>query len=125
MSRLCQNPQVDQQLREFLRPLFEYAIIDDHEKTQLLDRLLRFTPQEQKVFFMICRGLMHQQIAEELFLSSSSVREYIRRVSWKLGYNSMRQVQAQVLALVAGLDRPAEASANPFPPSAALPDDNQ
>jgi len=122
---MSHNAQVDQQLREFLGPLFEYAIVDDHEKTQLLDRLLRFTPQEKKVFFMICRGLMHQQIAEELFLSSSSVREYIRRVSWKLGYSSMRQVQAQVLALVAGLNRPDDTSASPLPQSAVLLDDTQ
>lgn len=122
---MSHNAQVDQQLCEFLGPLFEYAIVDVQEKTQLLDRLLRFTPQEKKVFFMICRGLMHQQIAEELFLSSSSVREYIRRVSWKLGYSSMRQVQAQVLALVAGLNRPDDTSASPLPQSAVLLDDTQ
>ncbi len=57
-----------------------------------------FTPREREVVRAIARGASTPQIAEQLFLSAHTVRDYIKAVFEKVGVNSRGELVAKLFA---------------------------
>jgi DNA-binding NarL/FixJ family response regulator len=59
------------------------------------------TPREAEVLGLLSRGLTNQQIAQELLMSTSTVKKHVRRIISKLGVSD--RIQAAVRAVELGL----------------------
>jgi DNA-binding NarL/FixJ family response regulator len=75
------------------------------ERPAGLDEL---TPRELEVFRLLARGFSNAEVAEELFVSETTVKTHVARVLMKLGVRD--RVQAVVLAYESGLVAPGEAA---------------
>jgi DNA-binding NarL/FixJ family response regulator len=74
----------------------------DSPREPLMRPLVReLTPREVEVLRLIARGHTNQQIARELLLSTSTVKNHIQRVLTKLGVSD--RTQAAVIAIQLGL----------------------
>jgi two-component system, NarL family, response regulator LiaR len=60
-----------------------------------------FSPREAEVLRLLAQGYTNQQIASELFLSTSTVKKHVQKIIGKLGVSD--RTQAAVLAVELGL----------------------
>lgn len=68
------------------------------------EELRDLTPREQEVLAAMARGLKNSQIAEELFLSETTVKSHVHRILMKLGLSD--RSQAVAVAFRSGLMQP-------------------
>jgi len=57
----------------------------DKNSEELLKKVASLSEQERKVLELVCEGLSYAAIAEKMYLSLSSVKQYMGRVYMKLG----------------------------------------
>ncbi|WP_067781917.1 response regulator [Actinomyces vulturis] len=69
--------------------------------SEILDGL---TPREQEILMLIAQGLSNAEIAEQLYVSATTVKTHVGNVLTKLGVRD--RVQAVVYAYESGLIRP-------------------
>jgi DNA-binding NarL/FixJ family response regulator len=85
------------------------AFVQDHPATATPPAgLQNLTERELQIFQLLARGLSNAEIAEELYLSSATVKTHVARVLDKLGVRD--RVQAVVVAYETGVVRPGAAS---------------
>ncbi len=72
---------------------------------QVLDKL---SPREAEVFKLIARGCSNHEIAEQLFVTDTTVKSHVNRILTKLDLRD--RVQAVVLAYEAGVITPGGAT---------------
>jgi DNA-binding NarL/FixJ family response regulator len=83
---------------------FTRAVPAGSEPPASLDEL---TPRELEVLKLIARGLSNAEIADELVVSSTTVKTHVARILQKLGLRD--RVQAVVTAYESGLVSPGQA----------------
>ena len=66
-----------------------------------VDEIKQLSDREQTIVGLVGRGLTNAEIARRLFISDSTVKEYVSVILRKLGVTN--RVQAAVLAYAAGL----------------------
>ncbi len=67
-------------------------------------QIIKLSPREVDVLTLAAQGKMRREIAEMLFLSDVTVKEYLQSACQKLG--ATNKTQATVLALLLGLIAP-------------------
>lgn len=81
---------------------------EDDEVSDMLARLAKLTPQQNRVLNMLAEGLLNKQIAYELSVSEATVKAHVSAVLTKLSVDS--RTQAVIM-----LSKIAELSRNPAP----------
>ena len=88
-----------------LSPAVARTVIDGYlqggGESQSVQLLGRLTPREKEILVLLGDGLSNGQIGQRLYLSSSTVKDYVSVILGKL--NVANRVQAAVLAHRAGL----------------------
>ncbi len=79
--------------------------------TEISDRLDTLTDREREVLEHVARGLNNTETAEQMFISESTAKTYLKRVLMKLGLRD--RVGAVVFAYEAGLIKPGTAESIP------------
>jgi two-component system, NarL family, response regulator DevR len=67
---------------------------------QARERSERLTPQEQRILELIAEGLTNRQIAQQMYLSEKTVKNYVSNLLSKLGMS--RRTEAAVYAVRTG-----------------------
>jgi DNA-binding CsgD family transcriptional regulator len=81
-------------LKYFLKIIFPQEIkpLGPGPLQEHLINKYRFTPREQQIIELICRGKNNREIGTELFISGHTVKEYIYRVYKKTGVKNRVQL---------------------------------
>ncbi|MEV6413531.1 response regulator transcription factor [Kribbella sp. NPDC051718] len=91
--------------RPMLSPAVARTVIDGYlegaDDPEALQRLMRLSPREREILAMLADGSSNAVIGERLYLSASTVKDYVSAILAKLGVTN--RVQAAVLAHRAGL----------------------
>ena len=81
------------------------SFIRDHQPTpQPPPGLDQLTPRELEILRLVARGLSNTEIADQLVVSSTTIKTHVARVLVKLGLRD--RIQAVVLAYETGIVRP-------------------
>ena len=64
----------------------------------------KLTPQEQRILGLIAEGMTNRQIADHMYLSEKTVKNYVSNLLAKLGMS--RRTEAAVYAIRKGVNRP-------------------
>jgi DNA-binding NarL/FixJ family response regulator len=96
-----------------LAPSVTRRLISEFSRVAPADRRLpaeidELTPRELEVLKLIARGLSNQEIADELIVSSTTVKTHVARILMKLGLRD--RVQAVVTAYESGLIAPGQSA---------------
>ena len=89
------------------RRLIEEFVRSGPARTEPPDGLSELTARELEVLQAIARGLSNAEIAQELFVSETTVKTHVAHVFRKLGVRD--RVQAVVFAYESGLVQPSAA----------------
>lgn len=63
----------------------------DNEQTEFAQNLEKLTPQQYKVLAMIADGLLNKQIAYEMSVQETTVKQHVSAILRKLGLNNRTQ----------------------------------
>jgi DNA-binding NarL/FixJ family response regulator len=91
----------------------ESVAVPDHAALDIAERVAQLTPQQFRVFSMLCSGRLNKQIAHELELTEATVKAHMTSVMRKLG--AANRTHAVLLATRLGMNpedvrpQPAEA----------------
>ncbi len=91
-------PSVTRRLLDRLAPKLAPARAEQHQA------LARLTDREREVLLLLAKGMSNAEIAEQLFVSETTVKTHVSRALMKLGLRD--RVQAVVLAYETGLVQP-------------------
>lgn len=94
-------PRVTAELLRRFGALNPSASASDPEPDRARARLEALTEREREVFSAVVRGLSNSEIAQELWLSESTVKTHVGRILHKLGMRD--RVQAVVFAFRSGV----------------------
>jgi DNA-binding NarL/FixJ family response regulator len=70
--------------------------LPDHAALDVAERLAQLTPQQFRVFSMLCSGRLNKQIAHELQITEATVKAHMTGIMRKLG--AANRTQAVLLA---------------------------
>ena len=91
--------------RPMLSPAVARTVIDGYldgaDDPDAVQQVVRLSPREREILVLIADGSSNAVIGERLYLSSSTVKDYVSAILVKLGVTN--RVQAAVLAHRAGL----------------------
>lgn len=74
----------------------------DTADLEFADRLAALTPQQFRVFSLLCSGKLNKQIAAEMAVSESTVKAHMTAILRKLGANNRTQAVLLAQRLAAG-----------------------
>ncbi|WP_217593929.1 response regulator transcription factor [Cohnella sp. GbtcB17] len=77
---------------------------DGFDPNRLREEMIRFTDREKKVILLMLEGRSNREMAEYLFMSEGTVKNYVSVIYQKIGTND----RAKALLLLQGLMRDAE-----------------
>jgi DNA-binding NarL/FixJ family response regulator len=86
------------------RRLIESFVREDRQSREPLPGLDELTPRELEILQLVARGLSNTEIAEQLVVSSTTIKTHVARVLMKLGLRD--RIQAVVFAYENGIVRP-------------------
>lgn len=63
-----------------------------------------FSRREQELLVYFCLGMSQKDVAKHTRLSVNTVKDYCKTINRKLGVHSLREIQAGIIASLAGQD---------------------
>lgn len=92
------SPRVTRRMLE----MFAGNLPTDHSPNTGMDpRIAALTPREREILVLIAQGLSNSEIAEDLFVSATTVKTHVGNILAKLGVRD--RVQAVIVAYETGL----------------------
>jgi pSer/pThr/pTyr-binding forkhead associated (FHA) protein len=103
--RIRNHPLRDRDRIQFGENTFVFFVSDDPNVTETSDAVTRDIPKlsrrERQVVALVAEGLTDREIGERLFISTSTVRSHLDRVSEKAGFRR----RVDLIRLAATLDQ--------------------
>jgi two-component system response regulator DevR len=89
--------------KSMLDPTITGKLLDHLRKSplEIADEKFKLTKQERKVLTLIAKGMTNREIAETIFLSEKTVRNYVSNILSKLNLNN--RAEAAVYAIKNGI----------------------